>query len=274
MANEIGLEELKRIELNVLCQIREICNEQNIKYFLDGGTLLGAIRHGGFIPWDDDIDICMPRPDYNRFIEYCKNHYTPFGLASHQTDFRFTELYAKAYDRDTICEEIYVNRSRAEYGVYVDIFPLDGLGNSQKQALKLLHKSRFKRSLLKAANWRSYFKSKTRKWYVEPVRFLFFILSRLTNPAKLVHKIEKIYKDIPYEGSEKVGVVCGLYDDKEIMDYSIFKNIIEVEFENEQFAILERYDEFLTNLYGDYMKLPPPEKRVTHHTFKAYKRFN
>lgn len=271
---EIKLEELKKIEFEVMCQIREICREQNIMYFLDGGTLLGAVRHNGFIPWDDDIDICMPRPDYNRFIDYCKNNDTPFGLASHETDSKYTQLFAKAYAKDTVCEEIYGNRQKAEYGVCVDIFPLDGLGNSQDEALKLLHKSLFKRSLLKAANWKSFFKSKTRKWYVEPVRFVFFVLSRFVNPQKLIYKIEKIYRDIPYESSKKVGVVCGLYDDKEIMDCTIFEKFTYAVFENEEFTIPERYDAFLTNLYGDYMELPPPEKRVTHHTFKAYKKGN
>jgi len=83
---EITTLELKRIAFKVLCQVKEVCDAQNIRYFLDGGTLLGAVRHGGYIPWDDDIDICMPRPDYEKFIDYCKNNDTAFGVACYQTD--------------------------------------------------------------------------------------------------------------------------------------------------------------------------------------------
>lgn len=271
---ELTTEDIKEIAFGVLCQVRDICDKQGITYFLDGGTLLGAIRHKGFIPWDDDIDICMTRPDYDRFIAYCKENDTPFGLASHETDENYTELYAKAYDTSTICKEQFVNRSGAQYGVYVDIFPVDGLGNSDGQALKLLHKSRFKRSMLTAANWQKFFKSKSRKWYVEPVRFVFYLFSRCVNRRKLIAKIEKIYKPFAFENCEKVGVVCGCYGDKEIMNRSIYDNNTEVRFESGKFKATASYDEFLTNLYGDYMQLPPEEKRITHHTFKAYKKTN
>ena len=269
---QITSEELKKIALNVLCQVRDVCVAQDIRYFLDGGTLLGAIRHKGYIPWDDDIDICMPRPDYDRFIEYCKITETPFGVVSSEIDARFTELYAKAYDRNTVCQERYVNRNGAEYGVYIDIFPVDGLGDDTDEALKLLHKSRYKRSLLTAANWQKYFKSKTRKWYLEPVRFVFYLLSRCVNSKKLVKKIERIYEAKDFDSSEKVGVVCGCYGDREVMNRSIYDDSVEVTFENEAFTAMANYDEFLKNLYGDYMQLPPIEKRVTHHTFTAYKR--
>ena len=167
---------------------------------------------------------------------------------------------------------MFVNRKNAQYGVYIDIFPIDGLGNSEKEAKKLLHKSLFKRSLLTAANWKKYFKSKTRKWYVEPVRWIFYIFSRCVNTNKLIKNIERIYKKFSFEDCEKVGVYCGCYGDKEIMDSSIFENFIDVEFEKELFTVMEDYDKFLINLYGDYMQLPPPDKRITHHTFKAYKK--
>ncbi len=269
---QLTSEELKSIALNVLCQVRDICKSQEIRYFLDGGTLLGAVRHYGYIPWDDDIDICMPRPDYDRFIEYCKNNETPFGLVSFEIDARFTELYAKAYDRNTICIEHYVNKNGADYGVYIDIFPVDGLGNNDKEAIKLLRKSRYKRSLLTASNWQKFFKSKTRSWFVEPIRFIFYLMSRCVNSNKLIKKIEKIYESKDFDNCEKVGVVCGCYGDREVMNRDIYNEAVEVSFEHEFFNAMAKYDEFLKNLYGDYMQLPPPEKRVTHHTFTAYRR--
>lgn len=270
--NKIDGEELKKTALKVLCAVRDVCDEQNIKYFLDGGTLLGAVRHGGFIPWDDDIDICMPRPDYDRFIAYCKNNETSFGIVSHETDEKYTELSAKAFARDTVCKELFVNKNGAEYGVYVDIFPVDGLGANRKSALKLLNKSKFKRSLLTASNWQKFFKSKTRGWLAEPVRFAFYILSKGRNQHKLIEKIENIYKDYDFYKSEKVGVVCGCYGDREVMNASVYAETVYLKFENETFAAMGAYDEFLTNLYGDYMQLPPESKRVSRHTFNAYRK--
>lgn len=268
---ELSIAELKQIAFNVLCKVRDVCEAQKIRYFLDGGTLLGAVRHGGFIPWDDDIDICMPRPDYERFIDYCQNNDTEFKVISNKTDKRFTELFAKAYDPNTVCEERYVNKNKAEYGVYVDIFPVDGLGNDTDSALRLLHKSRFKRSLLVATNWQKYFKSRTRKWYVEPIRFIFYLFSKFFNQQKLIRKIERIYIEQDFDKSQKVGVVCGCYGDKEVMDRSVYDDRIDIIFEKETFSAMKKHDEFLTNLYGDYMKLPPENKRVSHHTFTAYK---
>lgn len=268
---QIKPEELKKIAFEVLCRVRDVCVSLGLRYFLDGGTLLGAIRHKGYIPWDDDIDICMPRPDYDKFIEYCKNNKTSFGLVSNEIDKRFTELYAKAYALRTVCKERYVNRSDVEYGVYIDIFPVDGLGKTTEDALKLLHKSRYKRSLLTAANWQKYFKSRTRKWYIEPIRFVFYLLSRCTNRNKLIEKIKKIYQGTDFDSSEKVGVVCGCYGDREVMDRSLYDRSTDVVFENETFTAMAEYDKFLTNLYGDYIQLPPEEKRVTHHTFDAFR---
>lgn len=267
---QLELEEIKEIEFEILCQVKDICEKQNIRYSLDGGTLLGAVRHGGFIPWDDDIDIMMPRPDYNRFVDYCSNNNTPFGLANHLIDPKFTDLSTKAFNYNTVCVENFVNRNHAEYGVYVDIFPIDGLGNSYAEAKRKLDQSLFKRNLLIAYNWQKFFRSRTRKWFYEPLRLIFYLISRFQNPLKLINKIESIYKDIDFDKVSYVGVVCGCYGDKEIMRRDIFEQYIKIQFNGEKFDAIKNYDEFLTNLYGNYMELPPVEKQITHHTFTAY----
>lgn len=267
---EINLEDLKRIELNILCRVRDICDRENIRYTIDGGTLLGAVRHGGFIPWDDDIDISMPRPDYDRFVSYCMSNEVPFGLTCKETDGRFCDLYAKAYDVETVGREEYVNRYGAEYGVHIDIFPIDGLADTQEEALKLFRKSKGKRRMLTAANWRVYRRNRMRKWYYDIGRWVYFLISRGVNAKKLVRKIEMFYRDRDFDRCQKVAVVCGRYGDREVMDASIFREYADISFEGEVFRCIAKYDEFLTNLYGNYMELPPKEKRVAHHTFTAY----
>lgn len=267
---EIYLDDLKKIELDILKNIRTICQEQNIMYSLCGGTLLGAIRHGGFIPWDDDIDIMMPRPDYDRFVAYCKENETPFSLLCSETDERYGYLFAKAMAKNTTIEEEIGNPNGIEMGVYVDIFPIDGLSNTYEDAVKEFEKTRFRRELLVAKNWKKFKRSKTRSWKYEPIRLAFFLTSRFVSMKKLVCKLQNRFRRNKYDENAFVAVISGSYRQKEIIPREYFGNYIDVQFEEEKFKSLKEYDMYLKNIYGDYMKLPPEEKRVSHHSFKAY----
>ncbi len=213
----IDLNELKKIELDLMTDVHEICEREGFGYSLGGGTLLGAVRHKGFIPWDDDIDIMMPRPDYDAFIEYCATHETPFAVRSFEND-----------------------------------------------------KTSFKRELLVAANWKKFFRSKTRPWYYEPIRFAFYVLSRGVNKSKLFDKIQGVYKKIDFDKSKYAAAVGGAYREREILPQSVFTEYIELPFEGKSFKAIAAYDTYLSSIYGDYMKLPPEEKRTSHHTFTAY----
>lgn len=267
---ELLLEDLKSIELEILIEIDQICQRENIRYSLTAGTLLGAARHKGFIPWDDDIDLFMPRSDYNKFIDYCIKHKTKFKLISSSTDSRYGYLFAKAIDTSTVVEELVADTKGIEMGVCVDIFPVDGLGNTYGDALKLFDSTKFQRELLIAANWKKFFRSKTRSWKYEPIRFIFFLMSRFVSRERLIASIEKKLSKASYEESKYAGCVCSAYRAKEIMEAHIFEEYIEMDFEGMKFKAFKEYDKYLTAIYGDYMKLPPEEKRVTHHMFKAY----
>lgn len=266
----IGIEELKNIELDLLISFKKVCDANGLNYSLGGGTLLGAVRHKGFIPWDDDIDVMMPRDDYDRFIDYCKNNTTSFNLLSIYTDANYGYLFSKIYNPNTFLTEEKSNRLGCETGVSIDIFPIDGLGNTYNEALKNFRKDRIRREILVASNWKKYFFSKTHSWYYEPIRFAFYIVSRFFNPNKLAKSIDFNSRKYCNSGYNYSAVLCGAYRDREIHSSNLYFSYHSMKFENEIFNGLEQYDEYLQSHYGDYMQLPPTEKRVTHHMFDAY----
>lgn len=272
MQKELTLEELKKIELNLLIQIDKICREQGLRYSLIGGTLLGAVRHQGFIPWDDDIDIAMPRPDYEHFLTYCHNNCPQFLTICNKYEPKYGYLFAKICDANTIMIEKNANKNDISLGVYVDVFPIDGLGKTKKEAMKIFDRTEFQRELLVAANWRRYFRSKTHAWFYEPVRFIFYLLSRCVNFKRQIISIEKKTIKNSFDESKFCGAVCGAYRKKEIMPQEVYSEYVEMLFEGRFFLVLKNYDYYLTHIYGDYMQLPPEGKRVTHHMFSAYKK--
>ena len=154
---KLSLEELKKVELDILIWFADICEQEKLNYTLSYGTLLGAVRHKGFIPWDDDIDVAMPRPDYEKFIEYCNTHETHYKLIDIHNDKGYNYLFAKVYDPNTTIVEKYANRFKANYGVYIDIFPVDGFGDDLDYALKFYNQYKFKKSILAASQWRKFF---------------------------------------------------------------------------------------------------------------------
>ena len=268
---EIQSEELKQIEFNLLKKIDYICRERGWRYSLCGGTLLGAIRHKGFIPWDDDIDIAMPRKDYELFLNYVIANGKEYGIqiVSPRTSSCYAYLAAKVCDTNTIMEENNFKRDGLKMGVYVDVFPIDGLGTKTK-AKKHFNATRFERELLVARNWKRFFRSKTHAWYIEPVRFAFWMMSRFVSTLKLVDKVETYYAQFPLEKSEYAAVVCGSYREREILPTEVLNTFTTVDFEGSRFMAFKKHDDYLRSIYGDYMKLPAKDKQISHHMFKAY----
>lgn len=267
---KLEISEIKKKELELLKKLTGVIEKLNLKYSLAGGTLLGAVRHKGFIPWDDDIDILMPRNDYNLLIEYFKkNSIDDMKMICHELDENYKNLSSKVSDCKTKLIEHNVAQE-VEYGIFIDVFPVDALGDDFKTAKNIFKKTRFKRYLLVASNWGAFKKSLTRPWYQETIRFIFYLLSRNVNSKKLIKKIEKHIVNNKFEDVNYVGAVSGSYDSKEIMEKSIFDKYIDIQFEGEYFKAVADYDRYLTAIYGDYMVLPPVDKRVTRHDFDVY----
>ncbi len=265
---ELSLQEIKNVELQLLLQFHTVCQENGWHYSLSGGSLLGAVRHGGFIPWDDDVDVMMPRPDYDQFIEFSKKD-LPYKLATFDTVESYNGLSAKMWDPSTLIEDSVLS-SLHGLGVNIDVFPVEGLGDSEETAVKLFRKTEFDREILNGVLWKKYFRSKTHGLWLEPIRFAFFIISRFVNPKKLAKRIERINHRYSFNDSSYAGVVYGSYRMREILPQSTFAEYMDMEFEGYKLKVIKNYDRYLSSLYGDYMTLPPEEKRITHHTFKAF----
>lgn len=255
---ELGKEKLKEM----LIDIKRVCDENDLKYYLVGGTLLGSIRHGGFIPWDDDIDIALPREDYDRFINLANKLSKELIIRNYNNSKNYPYNYIKVENKNTtLIEEMYEHRGVIG-GIYIDVFPLDGVPKNNIK--RLVHLTTIK--LLKNLIVLHY--SNPNKERNSIKKAIIDFAKKCTNEEKLHIILDKKLKKYKYNESKLVSNYLGAYGKREIVNKEIFGIGKIIKFENEMFLGPERADEYLTIIYGDYMKLPPIEKRKSHHGIK------
>lgn len=269
------IKKLKEIELEIFRHFIEICNENSLRYFVVGGTALGAVRHKGFIPWDDDIDVALPRGDYEKFLTAAqKSLPSNMFLQTYITDKNYPNPFAKLRQSDTAFIEKSTSKIKMNHGVYVDIFPLDGYSRSgirgkllglKEKILKISVASVFVSGNISRNKFRAIVKRA--------------IARLLPDYRASVRRLDTMYKKIPYEDAEIIVNFCGAWAEKEIMPKAYFGDGIEGEFEGIKVVLPAKTHEYLTALYGDYMTLPPEEERVGHHYYtvidleKSYKEY-
>lgn len=264
---ELSLQELKVIEFEMLKMFDGFCQENNIRYYLSHGTLLGAIRYGKFIPWDDDVDLLVPREDYNRMIEIFQDS-EKYRLFAFEKDERYRFPFAKLCDMTTLkVEHGYDNG--LNLGVDIDLFPLDEWNNNLKKAKNEVRKINLYMtglSLSKIVNLDS----------VNSVRHLVkriaIVICKIIGSRFFIRNIIKLSCKDNSTKCKYVGCKAWcVYGAKGIIPSEAFDEMIEIEFEGEMFPAPVGYDAYLRCLYGDYMPEPPKEKQKTHHIFAAYR---
>lgn len=265
-------EDIQRVSLEILRDIHSFCVENDIFYTLCGGTLIGAIRHNGFVPWDDDIDIAMPRPDYDKFICTYRSK-SGYKLLSREVQGGDKGVYI-AYSRVCEMEKTYVDTSYQPWsayntGIWIDIMPLDGASSVETEEKKRLALA--KRTFL-CLGWAR--KSVVPFWKARSV-FDFF---------KLIYCVLFFYKR--YKAADKLIEICrkedyktsSYFTDLSVVHYGLkeynskelLRDKILWPFGQDNFYVLSGFDSWLRHIYGDYMKLPPKEKQVKPHDFNEY----
>lgn len=268
LEHELGLHDVQKAALGILNFLDGLCSELGLRYWLAYGTAIGAIRHNGFIPWDDDIDICMPRSDYDKLLNYFfqnKEELYPYvavgPTAANPTPFLITRITDMRYVmKGEFGDEV-------RLGSFVDVYPLDGLGNRRGDAER--HKMKMKKlatDYFRAGNWDYYNRNTSAAKRAFKKAVSGFWGTAGTCYSRLIKEAAKF----DFETSEFVSVVVG-------MTYlpfcrrACFGGTIAVEFEGLKAPLPCGYDEILKTFYGDYMSLPPEQERVGRHFYKLYR---
>lgn len=258
---EVSFEESKEIMIKTLKSIDNCCRENNIKYSVCWGTMIGAIRHHGFIPWDDDIDIMMPREDYNRFLNIYND--PEYGVYTPKVNRNHMNIITKIYNKKTC---VYLRkRSKSFFGVWVSIFPYD---NAPNEHLKLWE--------MKRDFWLTLYHIKVQSLVGQNLmrqvaKRIIRILLLPFSSFWLYNKIESCLTAYNSQQTKRVCIWFGTpfmlfrYFPKELFD-----DCIDVDFDDIKSRIIKGYDKFMKQTYGDYMKFPPESERVPKHNYKAY----
>ncbi len=260
------LRKLQLTQLDILLEVDRICKKNNISYFLIGGTLLGAVRHKGFIPWDDDIDIGMSRKDYEKFCNICKeNLNSNYFFQDWHTDNQYGYGFAKIRINGTKCITEVAKKTNAHIGISLDIFPFDHMpDNYFAQKIHYFTFTLCKKVLMSKMNYKMSGDSDNilHKFY----HFMYDVLSKCISRNKLINMIENIATKYNSKETTKIINLFGAYRYNEVMDLHDCDELDSVNFEGYEFTAPSNYDKFLQAMYGDYMKLPPVEVRGKHHT--------
>ena len=261
MPKELTVDDVKKIEFNVLKHIADFCDKNSISYFLLGGTLLGAVRHKGFIPWDDDIDIGMPRKDYELFCSLFNDSELTLHLPG---DKHYAYPFAKVSQKQTVLNELDSKYSNV-FGVYVDVFPIDDIPNDIKKQKQYFRRLGKYKNILSIKSVRLFKKRPIIKTFVLFFLKLALIFRRTEKIAISANRYASSFNNCDFAGNSSWG-----YGARETTKKEVFSKLVDIEFEHELFKAPENYDEWLTNVFGDYMCLPPVEKRVANHHFVAF----
>lgn len=263
----IDNETLRKLQLTqktILDEVVRVCEENDITYYLAYGTLLGAVRHKGFIPWDGDLDIWIKRDEYEKFVRIAPEKLLDgFCFINWDNQKEYGLCFGKVMKKGTVYTEQNAPDNNG-WGIFIDIFPLDGIGEKAFNNKALTNRYfLLKRMLLAKCGYRvaKTFKAKLVMGVVK-------MQSMLYTKASLIKKIKKEEERLSLTGSEYLTTICGSAIGRTFtkkMKSEWFDSVVKLEFEGSMYSCPKNYKEVLTEEYGDYMQLPPEEKRHDHH---------
>ena len=266
---EMLLAEIKQTELHILKHLDSFCRENGLRYFLSNGTLLGAVKYKGFIPWDDDIDILMPRTDYDQLIEFYADS-EDFQLIASERCHDHIFPFAKLCDRHTIQDNGLVIDGQ-HIGLSIDIFPLDYWPEARKAAVQWAKRGQKQLNMLgfsisEFCPGRSLLRTVAKNIIIAAAK----LVGKRRWAAWLNHSLQIIRTSA---GTAFMGCAAWpVYGEREVLPASIFDETIQIQFEDALYPAPAGYDIYLRSLYGAYEEDPPPEKQRSHHRFKAYRK--
>lgn len=259
--NTFQLNILKQAQMEIMDEIHKVCCENDIRYYIIGGTALGAVRHSGFIPWDLDIDIAMPRNDYEKFASVCYDKLSNrFNYRSYKNTPCYIRPHAIVCINDTVlytrCDKF--NRNEQNYGIYLDIFPLDNAPKDEKLQKKQAKYISFLKKFKAIKRGYSFSEKLWKRIIKKSVSKMLFFISM----DKLNERLDTASRKYENIDSNLLCSMASHYSyEKQCMPADIYGKPTLVKFEDREYFAPEKLDEYLTRIYGDYMQLPPESKR-------------
>lgn len=258
---QLNIKDIQKIILETFLDLNEVFNKHNIKYYFIGGSCLGAIRHKGFIPWDDDIDLGLLRQDYDKFLEVCNEMPEKYYVSNYKFDKYADHLLTRIYIKGTFVDELYPKHFKGRKELYLDIFPLDVIPDEIKEKQKQKNQIKCSKLLLYYKTGIHFGCSKIKNLLRDVVHYALLPISNKFIIKKTTNQMTK-YNDRFHKESTICSLASQYSYEKQSMSYSIYGEGKMVEFENIMVRIPSQPEKYLTQLYGDYMKLPPIEKQV------------
>lgn len=257
------VEDLQREEFKILLLFRDYCNRHGLKYYIEGGTLLGAVRHKGFIPWDDDIDTIMPRRDYDRLLEFAREE--PLGkniaIITRDSGLDFHSPYAKICNTETI---LYENGRREDSGLFIDVFPIDGASDSPRA---IARQYRFMDMIKVLENYAWMDEDAVRR--LPAHKKLRYLICKGLGTDFWRRWLDRIFMRYEFGTTKYVSQI--VWSTRLVYNLTEeYMRQVELEFEGELFTAPSCYGNRLTQMYDDYMELPPKEMREQKHSIIAY----